>query len=118
MPTFRTVGAEARARLARRGPGKDELAPYREALASLEGDAHLELAPEDGETMRAMKLRVSRASKQVGKEVSYGETQDGTLMVWLSNPTPPRRRRRRRPQAITAPQEADVASSGTVPPAG
>ena len=120
MPTIRTVGAEARARLVRKGTGRDELAPYRAALANLEGDAHLELAPEDNETMRAMKLRVSRASKQVGKDVKYGETQDGTLLVWLSSPTPVRRRRRRRSQTAadgsSAPQEADVASSGTVLP--
>ena len=94
MPTIRTVGSEARARLARKGPGRDELAPYREAIANLEGEAHIEIAAEGNETMRAMKLRVSRASKQVGKEVRYGETTDDTLLVWLASPT--RRRGRRR----------------------
>ncbi len=96
MPTIRSVGREAMGRLARQSKGDEELLPYREAIANLEGDAVLEVEP-DGETMRAIKLRVSRASKQVGKGVRYGETRDGSLLVWLAVPT--RRRDRQRKAA-------------------
>ena len=94
MPTIRTVDTEARARLTRKAGTKDELAPYRDALANLEGDSLLEMTPDQGETMRAIKLRITRASKQLAKDVQYGETTDGTLLVWTHEPT--RRRRRRR----------------------
>jgi hypothetical protein len=105
MPTIRTVGPDAKGRLARKSKGDEELVPYREAIANLEGDAMLEVE-RDGETMRAIKLRVSRASKQVGKGVRYGETQDGTLLVWLAET--PRRRRRRRLEPDPANMAAQV----------
>ena len=96
MPTIQTVGPEARERLAQKGKTYEELAPYREAIANLKGDAHLELAPEGGETMRQLKLRTNRAAKQVSKDVRYGDTQEGTLLVWLAELTRMKRTRRSR----------------------
>ena len=97
MPRITTVGPDARGRLVRKSGGRDELAPYREAIASLDGDAHIEIAPEEGESMRAVKLRVTRAARQVNKDVRYGDTTDGSVLVWLASPT--RRRGRRRAAA-------------------
>ena len=94
MPTIRTVGTEARARLTRKPGAKDELAPYRDALAKLAEGTLIELTPDEGERMRTIKLRITRASKQLAKDAQYGETTDGTLLVWTHEPA--RRRRRRR----------------------
>ncbi len=104
MPTIRSVGPDAMGRLARKSKGDEELVPYREAIANLEGDAVLEVEP-DGETMRAIKLRVSRASKQVSKGVRYGETREGSLLVWLAEPS---RRRRRKLEPDPANMAAQV----------
>ena len=96
MPRITTVGPEARARLVRAGAGKgyQDRQPYRDAIAGLTADAMIELEPEGGETMRQVKARLQRAAKEVGREIRSGETQQGTLLVWLAEPT--RRRPRRR----------------------
>ena len=55
MPKIREVGADARSRLIAgggRGKGYRERAPYREAIASLEGDRLIETEPEGGENLR------------------------------------------------------------------
>ena len=90
----KTVGQEARERLVSGGKGYQERQPYREAITSLSGDQLVELEPEPGETLRQMRVRVRRAAKEVGREVQYGETREGTLLVWLAEEV--RRRRRRR----------------------
>jgi hypothetical protein len=92
MPRIATVDlAEARNRLRGRAPGHDARAPYREAIANLSGDHMLELEPDDGETMRGLKLNVNRAAKEVNRQVGYGESEEGTLLVWLE--TKPRKTR-------------------------
>lgn len=94
MPQIRVVGLDARNRVARCG-GSDALVPYRAAIANLEGEGVLEVTPSSGESMRKLKLSVSRAAKQVNRQVKYGETEEGTLIVWLELTA----RRRRRPKA-------------------
>ena len=107
MPRITTVGPDARARLTSAGAGKAyrERQPYREALANLSGDAMLEIEPEQGETMRRIKLRLSRAAKEAGREIRYGDTTDGKLLAWLAEPT--RRRRRRRGRTDSAAEFAE-----------
>jgi len=43
----------------------------------------IELEPDAGESMRRLKVNVSRAAKEVSRPVEYGETETGTLLVWL-----------------------------------
>ena len=84
MPTVRILDRDARARLRTRR--SDEPAPYREAIGALVGDRVLELIPHEGESLRTLKSRTSRASTEVGRRVTYGETEEGTLLVWLARP--------------------------------
>lgn len=81
MPIIRTVDLSARSRLQK--PRPDSLAPYREAVDRLAGPGVIELTPDEGETLRKLKLLVSRAAREAGKAVVYGETPEGTLLVWL-----------------------------------
>ncbi len=94
MPTIRILNRDARARL--RNPRTDERARYREALATLSGDGTLELIPDAGESLRRLRLAINRAAKEIGRNVKHGETQEGTILVWLAPPT--RRRRGERDQ--------------------
>ncbi len=104
MPKFKTVGPEGRSRLVSGGKGDQERQAYREAVTSLSDQQLVELEPEDGETLRQLRVRVRRAAKDVGRDIKYGETTEGTLLVWLAEPV--RRRRRRR----TDVEEAEAVS--------
>ena len=57
---------------------------YVEAVRSLKPDRALELRPDDGESLRSLKLRLSRASKAVGIDVAYADSDAATLIVWLN----------------------------------
>ena len=94
MAKISTVGPEARERLQNIGKGYLERAPYREAINNLSDDEMLELEPDDGETMRRLKLIARRAANEVGRDVQYGETEQGSLLVWIAEPKQPRRRRK------------------------
>ena len=86
MPRITTVDlAEARNRLRDRTPGYAARAPYREAIANLADNRMLELEPDEGETMRKLKLLVSRAAQEINRQVGYGESDSGTLLVWLQD---------------------------------
>jgi hypothetical protein len=54
----------------------------------------IELVPDAGESMRSLKLNVTRAAREVNRHVSHGESETGTLLVWLERPKPTRRRKR------------------------
>src|SRR3954453_175241 len=85
MPQITNVGlAEARNRLRGKAPS-DARAPFREAIAKLSGTRMLELEPDDDETMRGLKVNIARASKEINRPVSYGESDSGTLLVWLQD---------------------------------
>jgi hypothetical protein len=107
MPTIRPAAADARARL-KQGVGQGYLnrEPYRRALQGLSGDQLLELEPDEGESLRKIRVNLARAAKEVGKEVRSGETQEGTLLVWLAEG--PRRRRQR-----VTPDPANMAAQVT-----
>jgi len=86
MPQITTVGLEARDRLVKRTHGYDDRAPYRQAIANLTDDRALELQPDEGETLRKLKLNVARAAKEANRQVAYGESETGSLLVWLEEP--------------------------------
>jgi hypothetical protein len=96
MVQIKEAGAEAKGRLVvgLRGPAWRQ--PYIDAIQALAGDHVLEFVPEEGESLRQIRVRAARASKELGKAVRAGETQEGTLLVWLAEPTQLRQRRRRR----------------------
>ncbi len=91
MPNFVSVDATARAKL-KPGPQRKDRQPYRDMLTSLSSGQVIEVVPSAGETLRAAKVNLSRAAKEVGVAATYGETRDGALLVWLAEP---KRRRKR-----------------------
>jgi hypothetical protein len=95
MARMKTVGPEAKQRLINVGKGYVEREPYREAISKLEGDQNIEVEPEQGETLRKLKLMVRRAAREIGQEIDYGVTVQDTLLVWIAQPK--QRRRRGRP---------------------
>ncbi len=95
MPTISKVGPDARARLVSAAKAVDRLQPYREAIAGLSGSQMIEVEPEDGETLRQVKFRLTQASKQAGVEIRSGETTNGTVLAWRAEATPTRRRGRK-----------------------
>jgi hypothetical protein len=95
MPKISTARADARTRLKTGGgQGYQNREPYRQAIQDLSRDRMIELEPDEGESLRKIRVNLARAAKEVGKEVRSGETQEGTLLVWLAEPS--RRRRRQR----------------------
>ena len=96
MPQITSVGIESRNRIVSRARGYEERAAYREAIANLSDDRVLELLPDAGESVRKLKLTVARAAKEVNRQVGYGESDTGTLLVWLEEAKRPRRCRRSR----------------------
>jgi hypothetical protein len=93
MPTIRDAEQTARSRLRRKPGTSDVRAQLREAVVGLGGDEVLEIRPEGAETMRGLKVNVSRAGKESSIDVTYGETVDGALLVWRPAETGRRRRR-------------------------
>jgi hypothetical protein len=106
MPQITTVSLEARDRLVKRTPGFDARATYRQAIANLSADRALELEPDEGETLRKLKLNVARAAKETNRQVAYGESDSGTLLVWLEEARKPRRRRQARQPVTSGDQTA------------
>jgi hypothetical protein len=94
MPQIKPADRTARARLRQRTSAADARTPFREAIAGLQGDDVLEVRPEDRETMRGLKLNVTRAARETNVDVTYGETTDGALLVWRRAEGSRRRRRR------------------------
>jgi IS30 family transposase len=98
MAQIRTVDLSAKNRLKQRTKGYQEREPYRQAVLSLTSDSTIEIEPDEGETVRKIKLNLARASKEVSREVRYGETHDGTFVAWLAEADGAPRRRRGRPR--------------------
>ena len=100
MAQIRRVDSSAKDRLKHRTKGYQEREPYREAVSGLSGTAVIELEPDSGETLRKIKLNLARAAKELGKSISYGETDQNTVLAWLNDSdAAPRKRRGRRPKA-------------------
>src|SRR4051794_34774784 len=77
--------ADARRRVRGRTSVLDSRAPYREAIANMTDARMIELEPDTGETMRGLKLNVTRAAREVSRNIGYGESDSGTLLVWLES---------------------------------
>jgi hypothetical protein len=62
-------------------------------LQDLTADDVLALRPDDGESMRALKVQISRAANSAGRkdEVLYAESDSGELEVWLRDKPKQRR---------------------------
>lgn len=95
MPQIRQQDATAKNRLKQRTKGFQEREPYRQAIGTLSADNTVELTPEDGESLRKIKLNLARAAKETGLAIGYGETRDNSVLAWLTNGEAPRRRRGR-----------------------
>jgi hypothetical protein len=81
---------------AAKGTKEPEWWQYREDISSLEDypDA-LEYTPDEGESLRKLRVRVTKAAKSVEVPVKHSETVRGTLLVFKP-PTEGRRGRGRR----------------------
>jgi hypothetical protein len=97
MAQIREVDASAKQRVKQRTKGFQERLPFRLAVANLTNEKAIELAPDHGESLRKLKLNLARAAKEVGRNISYGETGENTIVAWLSDgDAAPKRRRARR----------------------
>jgi hypothetical protein len=95
VPVFREVGPEARQRLMKTSKGYQQRQTFRENLSKLGEGRLLELEPQDGESLRKLKVNIRRAANELNMNVDYGETPEGTLVVWSEAG---RERRRRGPR--------------------
>jgi hypothetical protein len=95
MPVFHDAGPEARSRLISTSKGFQQRQVYRDMLARLGDGKDIEVQPETGESMRKIKVNVRRSANEIGISIGYGETQDGTLLVWKQAPREMGRRRGR-----------------------
>ena len=68
-------------------------------LEDMTADRLLALLPDEGDSMRALKVQVSRAAKAAGRadDILYGENTSGELEVWLRD-RPKQRRGPRKPK--------------------
>lgn len=97
VPVFREAPPEAKQRLLSTSKGSQQRQIYRENLARLNEGKMLEIQPEGEETLRKLKVNVRRAANELSIPVAYGETSEGTLLVW-SEPQQERGGRRGRPR--------------------
>jgi AT-hook transcription factor len=107
MPVFREAGPDAKQRLVRASKGYQQRQVYRDYLSRLgPQQENFEVQPEGDETIRKLKVNVRRAANELKLDVGYGETTDGTLLVWLDNPrerTRGRGRPRKSPELAASP---------------
>ena len=68
-------------------------------LEELTKDNVLALTPDEGDSMRALKVQVARAAKAAGRqdEILYGQNDNGELEVWLRE-KPKQKRGPRKPR--------------------
>jgi hypothetical protein len=99
VPIFKEVDSEARGRLARTSKGYQERQVYREHLNQLGDDRLWEIQPDQDNSLRRIKVNVRRAGNELDLPLGYGETTEGTLLVWREEvsvqPTPWQQRRAR-----------------------
>jgi len=107
VPIFREADPDARQRLAQTSKGFQQRQIYRDNLGKLTAGKYWDVQPVGDETIRKLKVNVRRAANELGMNVKYGETTQGTLLVW-SEPAREKTGRRGRPR------RADEAS-GIIP---
>ena len=78
-------------------PKWESLVPELEELTK---DNVLALSPDEGDSMRALKVQVSRAATRAGRkdDILYGENANGELEVWLRD-RPKQKRGPRKPRS-------------------
>jgi hypothetical protein len=96
MAQIREVDVSAKQRVKQRTKGYQEREPFRQAVANLTADRAIELAPEQSESLRKLKLNLARAAKEVGRNIAYGETGDNMIVAWLEDGNAGQKRRRAR----------------------
>jgi hypothetical protein len=79
----------------RTSKGFQQRQAFREQLSKLSDTRLVEIEPQDGESLRKLKVNVRRAANEMNVNVEYGESENGTLIVWSE---PARERRRRGPR--------------------
>ena len=97
MAQIQRVDTTARQRLKNRTKADQERDQYRSAVSQLgrQGMMMIEVEPEEGETLRKIKLNLSRAAKELACTIQYGETRDNTVLAWLVGAAPAKRHGRR-----------------------
>jgi hypothetical protein len=101
VPTFTEVTPDAMRRLVNTSKGFQQRQVYRDNLLKLSDGKPLDVRPEGDETIRKIKVNLRRAANELGISVQYGETKEGTLLVW-SAPRKDPSGRRGRPRKTTA----------------
>ncbi len=99
MPIFHEAAPDARERLVNKSQGFDARGIYREYLSQLESGKMWAITPEEGETLRKLKVNVRRAANELNLNVGYGDSEDGTLLVWREERQRIRRPRKHKGQA-------------------
>ena len=56
-------------------------------LAELTDGMSWKIQPEEDETLRKLKVNVRRAANELNLNVRYGDTAEGTLLVWKVAPS-------------------------------
>jgi hypothetical protein len=69
-------------RLLKTSKGFQQRQVYRDNLMKLSDGKTFEVRPEGDETIRKIKVNIRRAANELGMKVDYGETTDGSLLVW------------------------------------
>jgi hypothetical protein len=78
MPAFEGTQPDAGQPLVKPSRGFHQRAVYREHLASLGPGMTLEIAPEGAESLRKLKVNVTRAAHELNLTIGYGSTAEGT----------------------------------------
>ena len=95
MPIFNVAPPDAKLRLVKQSRGFEQRAVYRDHLAQLSDGMSWEIQPEEDETIRKLKVNVRRAANELSLPIRYGETPEGTLLVWKEAPSEKQMSRRR-----------------------
>jgi hypothetical protein len=86
MSIFNVAPPDARLRLINQSKGFQQRAIYRDHLSQLNDGVRWEIQPDD-ETLHKLKVNVRRAANELNLTIRYGDTADGTLLVWKEVPT-------------------------------
>jgi hypothetical protein len=79
MPTFSKLSAEQIQAMQSRRRGSIDLTEYLDFMRDLSPGEGGELSREEGEQVRAIKRRMTRAATQLNQKIRWRRTQDGVL---------------------------------------
>lgn len=84
MPVFTEVGPEAMARIVNKNQVNGvslKVAPYLDFVKTMTPDIGYTLQPEGDETLRSIRVNMTKAANFLGIRLQYSEEADGTLLV-------------------------------------